>query len=218
MKQKIEAVIFDMDGVIIDSEAIWKRAEQEVFSSVGVELSSELCELTQAMTTAAVTRFWYERFPWKEKSLTEVEYSVIERVADLIRDEGTAIDGVERFIRDIKHRGYKIGLATNSPAMLIPVVLEKLGISDYFDAIASAEHEPEGKPNPSVYSSVIKKLGLTPATCVAIEDSLSGLVAARKAGMKTIAIVNGAHASAEFGIADLIVNHYGELDLKTENY
>ncbi|GET25557.1 hexitol phosphatase HxpB [Prolixibacter sp. NT017] len=218
MKQKIEAVIFDMDGVIIDSEAIWKRAEQEVFSSVGVELSPELCEFTEAMTTAAVTQFWYERFPWKEKSLAEVENKVIERVAGLIRQEGKAIDGVERFIRKIKQQGYKIGLATNSPALLIPVVLEKLGISDYFDAIASAEHEQEGKPSPAVYLSVIEKLGLTPDACVAIEDSPSGLMAARKAGMKTIAIVNDAHAKAEFGIADLIVNHYGELDLKTENY
>lgn len=215
MKQKIEAVIFDMDGVIIDSEAIWKRAEQEVFSSVGVELSPELCELTQAMTTAAVTRFWYERFPWKEKSLAEVEYAVIERVADLIREEGTAIDGVERFVREIKRQGYKIGLATNSPASLIPVVLEKLGISDYFDAIASAEHEQEGKPNPSVYSSVIKKLALDPVACVAIEDSHTGLLAAKSAGMKTIVLEHNQHEGKENELADITISGYHQFDVSS---
>ena len=217
MKQKIEAVIFDMDGVIIDSETLWKRAEQEVFSSVGVELSPELCEITEAMTTAAVTQFWYERFPWKEKSLAEVENKVIERVADLIKEEGKAVDGVESFIRKIKQQGYKIGLATNSPALLIPVVLEKLGLNNYFDVVASAEHELEGKPNPSVYLSVIEKLNLKPDVCIAIEDSRSGIKAAKSAGMRTIALICTNCEEREYDIADVTIRSYNQFDFSFIN-
>ena len=78
---KIKAIIFDMDGVIIDSEGIWKRAEKEVFSAVGVKLSDDLCKITETMTTAEVTKFWFNKQPWENKSLSEIENGVIERVA-----------------------------------------------------------------------------------------------------------------------------------------
>ncbi len=116
---KIEGVIFDMDGVIIDSEKIWKRAENEVFSSVGVKLSDELCKITETMTTSEVTNFWFEKYPWKNKSLKEVETNVIERVAHLIQEEGKAIAGIEELIKKLKAKGYKIGLATNSPISMV---------------------------------------------------------------------------------------------------
>lgn len=205
---RIEAVIFDMDGVIIDSEGLWKRAEYEVFSSVGVHLSEELCKLTQSMTTSEVTRFWFDRHPWQNKSMSEIENGVIERVADLIKKEGTAIPGVGQLILHLKREGYKTGLATNSPSALIQVVLEKLALTDCFDAVCSAEYETEGKPNPAVYLSVIRKLKLKPQSCVAIEDSYSGIMAAKNAGMKTIALLdhtpeNPIHEIADFGIGRL---------------
>ena len=199
---KIKAIIFDMDGVIIDSVEIWKRAEKEIFSSVGVKLSDELCQVTETMTTTEVTNFWFDRYPWKGKTLKEVESLVIERVAHLIKEEGKAIEGIEKLIRNLKVKGYKIGLATNSPSRLIPVVLEKLKIRDYFDVTSSAEHELEGKPNPLVYLTVAKKLNVEPESCVAIEDSSSGLLAAKKAGMKTIAILKNNQDNVGNQIAD----------------
>ncbi|MCG8311265.1 MAG: hexitol phosphatase HxpB [Cytophagales bacterium] len=210
---KIEAIIFDMDGVIIDSEPFWKRAEKRVFASVGVEVSEELCRITASMTTSDVTKFWFEQQPWRNKTLEDVENEVIEYVKHLIEKEGTAIRGIERIIKQLTHRGYKTGLATNSPYLLIPVVLKKLKLENYFDAVSSAEHELEGKPNPSVYLSVAKKLNVRPESCIAIEDSCSGLEAAKHAGMKTIAIVKddcNDHLKYEF--ADAKINDYTEFD------
>lgn len=211
-ENKIEAIIFDMDGVIIDSEQIWKRAEREVFSSVGVKLSEELCKITETLTTTEVTEFWFNRYPWEDKTLKEVENGVIERVTSLIEKEGTAIGGIGEFIKSLKCKGYKIGLATNSPSVLIPVVLNKLKLHNYFDATSSAEHELEGKPSPYVYLTVAKKLNVKPENCVAIEDSSSGLLAAKKAGMKTVLIHKDQENNVENKIASYRISHYDQFD------
>ncbi|WP_159523695.1 hexitol phosphatase HxpB [Sunxiuqinia indica] len=210
-ENEIKAIIFDMDGVIIDSTQLWKRAEKEVFSSVGVELTEDLCKLTETMTTAEVTKFWFDNQPWNNKSLKDVESGVIERVAHLIKEEGKAITGIEKLVQGLKYKGYKIGLATNSPSVLIPVVLKKLKLYDFFDVTSSAEHEQEGKPSPSVYLTVARKLNLRSQDCVAVEDSFSGLLAAKKAGMKTIAILKD-NDSREREIADYVISDYNQFD------
>jgi mannitol-1-/sugar-/sorbitol-6-/2-deoxyglucose-6-phosphatase len=214
-EREIKAVIFDMDGVIIDSETIWKKAEKKVFSSVGVELTEELCEITQSMTTSEVTKFWFDKQPWKNISLVEVENEVIKQVAHLITHEGTLIKGADKLIKELKTHGYKIGLATNSPSVLISVVLEKFKLEDYFDAYASAEYEPAGKPNPYVYLTVARKLNLKPERCIVIEDSCPGLEAAKNAGMKTIAFLND--AKRECQIADFKINDFIQFDFSFLN-
>lgn len=215
--RKIDAIIFDMDGVIIDSEGLWQQAEYEIFSSLGVKLSDDLCETTATMTTSAVTQFWFDRYPWNSKSLKEVEHTVIERVAQLIKKKGKAINGIQKFVTSVKNAGYKTGLATNSPSLLIPVVLEKLLLHRHFDAVSSAEHESEGKPDPAVYLSTAKKLGVNPKTCVAIEDSSSGLMAAKKAGMQTVAISAKNLKASHPQIVDHSISCYRDFDFSLFN-
>lgn len=187
----MKAVIFDMDGVIIDSEPFWQRAEFEVFSSLGVIVDSEFTSLTKTMTTVEVTKFWYEKFPWESKSMEQVEEMVVSRVIEMIKESGSEIEGIESFIEKLKSNGFKIGLATNSPYKIIPIVLKKAGISEYFDILFSAEFVEFGKPDPAVYLMTSKKLGINPENCIVIEDSYSGMLAAKKAGMKVAAFTNG---------------------------
>lgn len=189
-EKQIEAVIFDMDGVLIDSEKFWKQAESEVFGALGVMLSNELTELTKSMTTKEVTLFWYRKFPWKDFSHQEVEDQVVERVIELIKDHGSEIKGVKMFLQSLKRSGFKIGLATNSPARIIPVILQKLQIGDYFDTVTSADEVTHGKPDPKIDLLTADKLQIRPELCMAIEDSCSGMMAAKKAGMKVAAFTN----------------------------
>jgi mannitol-1-/sugar-/sorbitol-6-/2-deoxyglucose-6-phosphatase len=203
----IRSVIFDMDGVLIDSEHLWKKAEMEVFSSVGVRLSEELCQQTACMTTGEVTRFWYKKYPWKGITLEEIEQRVIHRVAQLINEWGTPIAGGEEFVRGLKSKGYKLGLATNSPSILIPAVLCRCNIEGCFDAIASAENESQGKPHPAVYLSVAGEMNVNPEQCLAIEDSVSGIMAAKKAGMKTILMAD-----------DIVVFEEGLVDYRMRTF
>jgi mannitol-1-/sugar-/sorbitol-6-/2-deoxyglucose-6-phosphatase len=184
----MQAVIFDMDGLLIDSEPFWKQAEHEVFSSVGVELTGDLTALTAAMTTREVTEFWYAKQPWQDTSLEEVENSVVERVKYLIETQGQAMQGVHDLLDSLQQAKVKIGLATNSPKGIIPSVLQRLNIADYFMAYSSAEEVTKGKPAPDVYQLTLEKLGIEAHQCIAFEDSLGGIKAALAAGIKAIAV------------------------------
>lgn len=198
------AVIFDMDGVIIDSEPLWKKAEKEVFSSVGVDVREELTTITASMTTGQVTEYWYKHMSWEGKTMKEVENEVIDLVGKLITSEGQAIEGITELLGFFSKRGFRIGLATNSPSRLIPVVLDKVGIRKYFDAVSSAEFEKEGKPDPAVYLSTSEKLNVLPGKCLVFEDSVSGVRAAKQANMKVVAICSPSNWESDgFGLADL---------------
>lgn len=210
---RIEAIIFDMDGTIIDSGPLWKKAEKEVFAKVGVKVSDELCKITESMPTTEVVKFWYGQQPWGNKAFKDVENEVIDYVEHLVKEEGIAINGIEETLKKIKYCDYKIGLATNSPYRLIPVVLKKFDIEDYFDIIASAEHELQGKPNPAIYLSVAKKLNVKPEACIVFEDSYLGLSAAKDAGMKTIAVINdNFEENVKSGISDIQIKDYMQFD------
>jgi|TARA_R110002096_G_scaffold14261_1_gene49742 sugar-phosphatase len=202
-----KAFIFDMDGVLVDSEGYWKQAEYEVFTSLGVEVTDEQADLTKSMTTLEVTQFWYERFPWGNVALEVVEQLVVSRVIALIESEDCLIDGVKSFIEKLKEKKYKIGLATNSPQRIIPVVLKKLDALHLFDVALSADSEIKGKPDPAIYFSAAEKLGANPEECIVIEDSYSGMLAAKNAGMKVIAFTNGSKTK-DFQIADFHIDSF----------
>lgn len=186
----MKAVIFDMDGVLIDSENLWKKAEKEIFSSLGVELDRESCEFTKTMTTDEVTKFWYNRNPWQDRTLQEVEQMVISKVIDLIEREDCEILGIRDFITKVRSLGVKIGLATNSPQRVIDSVLTRTRTAHLFDTVLSAEKEERGKPAPDIYLTVSRNLGVVPDSCIVIEDSNNGALAAKRAGMRVIAFTN----------------------------
>tara|TARA_R110001606_G_scaffold301131_2_gene448825 strand:- start:311 stop:973 length:663 start_codon:yes stop_codon:yes gene_type:complete len=200
----MQAVIFDMDGLLIDSEPFWKQAEYDVFSSVGVEVTTDLATLTAAMTTREVTEFWYAKQPWQNASLEEVENRVVERVKYLIETQGQAMHGVHDLLDSLQQAKVKIGLATNSPKDIIPSVLQRLNIADYFMAYSSADEVSQGKPAPDVYQLTLEKLDIAAHQCIAFEDSLGGIKAALAAGIKAIAVPHtGEFDHEKFDIAPL---------------
>lgn len=202
----LQAVIFDMDGVLIDSEKFWTQAELDVFSSYGVQVTDELAAQTKYMTTQEVTEFWYERFPWENFDSSDLEDKVVTRVIEMIQSQDCTMSGVQEFIQTLKSKAYKIGLATNAPLRVAHVVLEKLQVRELFDTVHSSEFETQGKPHPAVYLTSAKNLGVSPEHCIAIEDSQSGLKAAKEAGMQTIIFTNNdesIHSNlADFKILD----------------
>lgn len=184
----LNTVIFDMDGTLIDSEPFWALAEKSVFGELGVEITEDLARKTAVMTTKEVTNFWFSRSPWKGKSLQQVELDVIAKVSELICESGAAKTGAQEILSFFKQRGFNIGLATNAPACLIPTVLDTLDIAGYFDCACSSESEIAGKPSPHVYNTVLRQMGASAVNSIAFEDSVSGLIAAQSAGLKTVVI------------------------------
>lgn len=184
----IKAVIFDMDGLLIDSEPLWREAEIEVFKLVNVILNDELCQRTTGLRIDQVVDYWYQRFPWQNMTREEVAARVVNRVIELIRLTGKPLPGVKEAISFFAQKEVKLALASSSAYSLIEVTLGKLSIRDRFQEIYSATEEEYGKPHPSVYITTAKKLQVLPEECLVIEDSLNGVLAAKAARMKCIAI------------------------------
>ncbi|WP_129022354.1 HAD family hydrolase [Edaphocola flava] len=210
--EDIESVIFDMDGVIIDSMHFWQQAEEAIFGSLGITLSPELCARTAAMTTTEVTRFWYEHTPWTGPTLDEVAAEVIRYVGELIHTKGEAIEGIQHTVQQLHARGYRLGLATNAPTQLIPIVLNKLELAAYFSYCASGEDEEQGKPHPAIYLKVARELSTAPQKCLVFEDSFFGATAPKRAGMRVIALQPEPADPRLHALADRCIPHFKALE------
>ena len=191
--KKFDAVIFDMDGVLIDSEPLWKISMEEVFDSVGCKITRLDFQKTVGLRIDEVVEFWHKERGWSIFSPREVEQKIVLKMVDLIQQNGDPLKGVLETIDFLKGTSLKIGLATSSYDILIRTVLKALNIESAFDFVHSAEHEDYGKPHPAVYLTVAKQLGVKPEKCLVIEDSLNGLISAKAAKMKTICIPEKTH-------------------------
>jgi len=191
----IKAVILDMDGVVIDTEGFWRDAEKQVFGELGVEVTEELAAQTAGMSTTQVTEFWYEKCPWEAPGKDEVEQGVVDRVGELIDSKGQAIVGLFELLKDIRRRGLKVGLATNSPRTLVNEALRKLSLREAFDAVVSFDDVEEAKPNPEVYLKCLVQLSVEPGEAIIVEDSVTGVEAGLAAGCRVLNLTHDAVAS-----------------------
>ena len=199
----LEAIIFDMDGLLIDSEPIWREAEKEIFAEVGITLTDEMCFTTVGLRIDEVVNHWHAKFPWENPSQEMVKEKVIDQVIELILQKGEILPGVIQTIEYFHSKNYPLAIASASSMRIIDAVTEKLKIKKYFTIIHSAEFEEYGKPHPAVFISTAKKLNVLPQNCLVFEDSLNGVIAAKAARMKVIAVPEPIHfENLKFAVAD----------------
>jgi sugar-phosphatase len=210
----ISAVIFDMDGVLIDSEPFWKEADIQAYKKVGLVLTKEQCKVTAGMDSKSAVNYWYNLHPWKGKALSDVAEDIEAFAEKLIAENGVPMEGLEYILSFFESRNIPIALASSSKVQIIETVLEKLKIKDRFVLYHSAEFEKQGKPHPAVFLTTAKKLGIQPSGCLVFEDSINGVIAAKAAGMKVVALPDKYLLGDEkFKIADLMItslNDFGE--------
>ena len=210
-----KAVIFDLDGLLIDSEPLWQEAEILIFKRVNIILTPDLCLRTKGLRIDEVVDYWYQRYPWKNLAKQEVEELIVAKLIELIHLKGKPLAGVESAIAFIQQQPVKIALASSSASIIIQAALQKLNLTDVFVRVYSAESEALGKPHPGVYLTTAKQIDVLPQHCLALEDSLNGVLAAKAARMKCIAIPEPLqYNNPQFAIADRILKSLEELDFK----
>lgn len=201
---KPQALIFDLDGLLIDSEPFWYEAEKIHFKKVGLELSDADCLLTAGMRIDKVAQLWYKRQPWPQPPTTdELAMQMNDYVIQSIRERSELLPGAAEAIRLAHSLGVKIGLASSSHLNLIEAALETFELRKYFQAVSSSEQSGYSKPHPGVYLNAAETLGVVPENCLAIEDSINGLIAAKAAQMKCLVIPgHGLQTDPRFVLAD----------------
>ena len=202
----IKAVIFDHDGVIADTEPIHFRADNAVLARYGFSISSEANDLLVGLSTKKSWEMFKDMFTLPEA----VDYLVTEKTAtvvSLISKEGIAASqGLLELLRDLRQHEYQLAIASGQYRRVIDAVIQRLGIAKYFRTIVSCEDTAHGKPNPEVFLTTARQLGLSPAECLVIEDSASGVAAAKAAGMPCIALRTPSTASHDVSKADTAVD------------
>ena len=184
----IQAVIYDVDGVLIDSEPLWQEAEKAAFSKAGLNLSTSDCLQTKGMRIDEVVDFWFQKHPWKGIPQDEMVNNILAKLIQLIQMKGVCMKGVIESINYFKSENLLLAIATSSPKRVMEATLNHLDLAKYFPVKCSAEFEEFGKPNPAVYLTAAKQLNVSPESCLVIEDSVSGMKSAHAAGMKVVVI------------------------------
>lgn len=204
-ERQIRAAIFDMDGLLIDSEPLWDRGEHEVLSELGVDFTRrhELPD-TRGLRIDLVVDLWFGQQPWTGPDRATVVERIISRVIALVEETRPLLPGVREAVALCKAQGLKVGLASASPLYMLEKVLTMFDLRDQFDALASADKLDYSKPHPQVYLNCAAQLGVSPLNCVALEDSVNGMIASKAARMRSI-VVPAAESQLDprFSLADI---------------
>jgi HAD superfamily hydrolase (TIGR01509 family) len=210
----IEAVVFDLDGVLLDSEQVWDDAREQLARERGGRWHPEAQREMMGMSSNEWSRYMHETIGLPEPP-EEINREVVERLSATYRDHLPALPGAKEAVERLAAR-WPLGLASSSNRELIDLALELLGVQHLFAATVSSEEVGRGKPAPDVYLEAARRLGVDPARTAAVEDSHNGIRAAKAAGMRCIAVPNASYPPGEaVEEADVVLGSVAELTAET---
>lgn len=201
---QLNTVIFDMDGLLIDSEPLWNEAAEEVFGYYGKKLTREDYATTTGLRTKEFVAWWLRDYKFNNAELEKAGKRIIDLVNEKVQQKGKILPGVHYIINFFHERNFKIGLATSSPLSLVTNVTQLLRIAPYLQVTTSAEYLPFGKPHPQVYLDCAQQLNASPLECLCFEDSINGMIAVKAARMKCVVVPeHSLQKSDKWSLADL---------------
>jgi len=210
----LKAVLFDMDGVIIDSEPLHYQAENRLMKTFGFEMTVADLEVYVGMRDPDMLTQIIKDYNL-QISLPDLLSKLLHQKLSLLKEaDAYAIDGIVDLIQAISEQKIQIGLASSSSRIFIEAVLEKLGIASHFHCVISGYEVERGKPDPDIFLKAASLLGVSPEDCLVIEDSGHGVKAAKAAGMKCIGYQNPNSGNQDLSKADRIVHSIRDIQLK----
>ncbi|MDN6161541.1 MAG: HAD-IA family hydrolase [Atopostipes sp.] len=208
----MKAVILDMDGVIIDSEPLHQRVEEELIEELGGEMTAEDKEAFVGTTDHYMWSTFKERFNLEE-SVDEMISNKKERFMDQI-DRISLVDGFKDTLNLLVDEGYLIALASSNNRRAVNQIIEQFNLENYLEFAMSGEDVENGKPNPEIFLKTAEAMKVSPKNCLVIEDAKNGVEAAKRAGMKCIGFDNPNSGKQDLSEADLIIDHFEDFDLE----
>jgi HAD superfamily hydrolase (TIGR01509 family) len=207
----IESVVFDLDGVIVDSEQVWDDVREQLARERGGRWHEGAQAAMMGMSSPEWSAYMHDEIGLPE-SPEEIDEEVVRRLLERYRRDLPLIPGAAEAVRRLAPE-FRLGVASSSNKPVIETVLERAGIADLFAAVVSSEEVARGKPAPDVYLEAMRRLGAEPGRTAAIEDSANGLRAARAAGMRVLAIPNAHYPPAPdaLALADVVLASPAEL-------
>jgi sugar-phosphatase len=211
--EPVEAVVLDMDGVLIDTEPVWRAAQSAVFAGFGVALSDRDLLDSTGQPIEELIPVWRRRAREASRPTdAEVAGLIVDRVIAHVTARGRPMPGVTAAIALFERCGLRLAIASSSPLRLIDAVCDRLGLTR-ITVRCSAMDEARGKPAPDVYLTAARRLGADAAGCLALEDSPAGIASARSAGMRCIAVPDPLLAAdSRYREADLVLESLTALD------
>ena len=207
----IEAVVFDLDGVLLDSEQVWDEVREELVKERGGRWHEQAQTEMMGMSSIEWSRYMHDELDLPEPP-EEISAEVVRRLDEVYRKRLPLIDGAREAVERLAAR-WPLGLASSSNREVIDLVLDLSGLARYFRVTVSSEEVPRGKPAPDVYLEAARSLGVPPERCAAVEDSHNGIRSAKAAGMRVIAIPNQHYPPGEeaLALADVKLGSLAEL-------
>lgn len=211
---KINTVLFDMDGLLLDTEPLWGESMLRVAQKHKIPITRKRFKETTGLRIYEVTDHWAIHYPWEGKSSKEVADEILDDIIASSKSSGTVLKGVEPTLRLLRKHHYKIGLASSSPKHMIDQLVDHFELTKYFDEITSADVVELGKPHPAVFLHCAAALGAKPNECLVLEDSVNGMIAGKAARMKVIVIPDELHFDdPRFSLADAKLKSLEDFDL-----
>ena len=207
----IEAVVFDLDGVLLDSEQVWDEVREELVKERGGRWHEQAQTEMMGMSSVEWSRYMHDELDLPEPP-EELSAEVVRRLDDVYRKRLPLIDDTHEAVERLAAR-WPLGLASSSNREVIDLVLDLSGLARFFRVTVSSEEVPRGKPAPDVYLEAARGLGVPPERCAAVEDSHNGIRSAKAAGMRVIAIPNQHYPPGEeaLALADVTLGSLAEL-------
>jgi len=218
---QLNTVIFDIDGLLIDSEPLWHEAAAAVFLQYGAKMTNDQYNSSVGLRTKEFVHGWFTYFKIPLTESLNAENKIVELVLQKIEHKAQILPGVAHIFEFFANKHLKIGLATSSPQSIIDLVISMTGIGPFLNATASAEDLPFGKPHPQVYLNCAAEMNSNPLECICFEDSFNGMIAAKAARMKCVIIPHAFNSKEEkWAAADLKLSslqNFGELHFNILN-
>ncbi|MCB9045783.1 MAG: hexitol phosphatase HxpB [Chitinophagales bacterium] len=211
----IDTVLFDMDGLLLDTEPLWGESMLRVALKHKIPVTADKFKETTGLRIYEVTDYWAIKYPWQGAAAQLVADEILDDIIELSKQRGRVMPGVIKTLQLLKSNNYKTGLASSSPSRMIDELITHFDLKQYFDVITSADVVELGKPHPAVFLHAAKSLGSDPLNCVVLEDSINGLLAGKSARMKVIMVPDVLHFhKPEFMLGDAKLTSLEEFDLE----